>query len=112
MNRIAMTSTRYILGFALIILAACGPRASAQGPAPSASDRFDFGPPLRANIVFIYKYTERVTEVHEMNGQIADSTQRVLTYYISQRQIPSNTRKGLLAIEANIDSMEIDVRMM
>jgi hypothetical protein len=105
-----MNMPRLIAAFVFVV--ASGLPLFAQGPAPASNERFDFGPPLRPDIVFIYKYTERVTEVHEMAGQIVDSTQRLLTYYISQRQIPSPERKGLLSIEANIDSMEIDVRGM
>jgi hypothetical protein len=110
MNRTVMMISR-AAAIAAVLLLTAGLRASAQGPAPS-NERFDFGPPLRPNIVFIYKYTERVTEIHQIDGQVVDSNQRLLNYYISQRQVPSPTKKGAIDIEANIDSMNIDVRAM
>lgn len=97
---------------AALLLATPFVHAAAQAPAPKDDARFNFGPPLRSENVFVYKYTERVTELHEMDGQMVDSTQRLLTYYISQRQVPSRNGSGLLLIEANIDSMEVDVRKM
>lgn len=79
-------------------------------PSSAQDNGFAFGPPLRSRNVFAYKYTERVTTVHEMEGNTLDSTERVLTYYITQRQSPVNEGSGMLKIEANIDSMTIDVR--
>ncbi|MBS1912125.1 MAG: hypothetical protein JST22_09075 [Bacteroidetes bacterium] len=93
--------------FSAALFAACvlalgvAPRAQAQG-------FFSFGPPLRPNIVFAYKYVERVTERHVLSGQVIDSSERVLNYYISERQVPKSN--GLIGLEANVDSMEIDIR--
>jgi len=103
-------STRCALAALLLVIPFV--HAAAQAPAPKDDARFNFGPPLRSENVFVYKYTERVTERHEMDGQMVDSSQRLLTYYISQRQVQSRGGTGLLLIEANIDSMEIDVRKM
>ncbi len=80
--------------------------------ARAQSGSLKFGTPLRSNVVFAYKYVERVTEIHEAGGQLVDSNKRIVTYYISQRQLPSARGNGLIAIEANVDSMEIDQRGM
>jgi hypothetical protein len=73
----------------------------------SAQDKpLAFGPPLRPNIVFSYKFTERVRAVYESQGQVVDSGQRVLTYYVSQKQEPMTG--GRWQIEANIDSMRVE----
>jgi hypothetical protein len=65
-----------------------------------------FGPPLRPNIVFSYKFTERVRAVYESQNAVVDSGNRVLTYYISQKQSPLTG--GRWQIEANIDSMRVE----
>lgn len=64
---------------------------------------YEFGPPLRANIVFSYKYTEKVREIHESEGQVLDSSARTQIYYVSERQRPLSN--GRWQIEVNIDSM-------
>ncbi|MEO5929899.1 MAG: hypothetical protein ABIR47_08195 [Candidatus Kapaibacterium sp.] len=98
--------------FALLALVATAP-ALAQGLAtdapPAADDIFSFGPPLRSKMVFAYKYTERVKVLSEMNGQRYDSSERNLIYFITERQIPGD-KKGLIKVEANIDSMRIEIR--
>lgn len=65
-----------------------------------------FGPPLRPNIVFSYKFTERVRTVYESAGVAIDSGSRVLSYFISQKQSPLSGGRWL--IEANIDSMQVE----
>ena len=66
----------------------------------------EFGPPLRPNIVFSYKFTERVSTVYESNGEVLDSGQRILSYFVSERQLP--LAGGRWQIEANIDSMRVE----
>lgn len=97
----------HALCLALVCAAAvCGARNvfAQNGP-------FRFGPPLRDNIVFTYKYVERVTELVEAEGQLVDSSRRIVTYYISERQLPARD-KGLISVEVIVDSMEIDRRGM
>lgn len=65
-----------------------------------------FGPPLRPNIVFSYKFTERVRAVYESGGAAIDSGSRILSYFISQKQSPLSGGRWL--IEANIDSMHVE----
>lgn len=84
----------------------CGAAASAV----AQDQKFSFGPPLRSNHVFAYKYTERVTTVHEISGSVADSSERTLTYYITQHQFPTPGKNGMLTVQANIDSMMLEVR--
>jgi hypothetical protein len=70
-----------------------------------------FGPPLRQNMLFAYKYTERVRAVYETpgeNGPIRDSSERTLTYFITERQLPFIGDQGLVKIEVNIDSMQME----
>ncbi|MCE2504630.1 MAG: hypothetical protein J4G05_11330 [Chlorobi bacterium] len=75
------------------------------------SDEFSFGPPLRDNILFAYKYTERVwTWILDEQGRATDSSERTLIYYITQRQRPAKVGGGAHEIEANIDSMRLDYR--
>lgn len=70
---------------------------------------FSFGPPLRPNIVFVYKVTERVKLVNALAGSTdRDSSVRTVTYFISERQQPSETISGQLEIRANVDSMRIE----
>jgi hypothetical protein len=71
---------------------------------------FSFGPPLRANIVFAYKYSERLQSVQQMHGQIVDSSDRTLTYFITERILPGEN--GTFTVEANVDSMRIDANSM
>lgn len=84
---------------ALLALAGASTAAAQQKP-------LEFGPPLRPNIVFSYKFTERVSTVYESNGTPVDSGRRMLTYFISERQIPLSN--GRWQIEANIDSMQVE----
>jgi len=91
-------------------IAALALASIAAVPSSAQENGFSFGPPLRSKHLFAYKYTERVTTVHEMDGGATDSTERVLTYYITQRQIPIPEKKGMMKVEANIDSMTIDLR--
>ena len=88
----------------LIALSIVGLGASANLLAQTKP--FEFGPPLRPNIVFSYKFTERVSSVYESAGAVVDSGQRILTYYVSERQLP--LADGRWQIEANIDSMRVE----
>jgi len=81
--------------------------AQAGGTPKNAEEVFDFGPPLRRNVVIAYKYTERVRVVAETNGHPLDSSERTLSYFITERQVPGE-KKGLTTIEANVDSMHIE----
>ena len=101
---------RKIAGLALAFALVGAASALAQpGGIPKAADddRFSFGPPLRRNVVLAYKYTERVKTVNELNGHAFDSSERVLSYFITERQVPGD-KKGLTNIEANIDSMKLE----
>lgn len=88
---------------ALAILACC-----ATVPSFAQEETFRFGPPLRSSFLFAYKYTERVTTVHTMVGGAADSSERVLTYYITQHQFPTPGKNGLITVQANVDSMSLE----
>lgn len=67
-----------------------------------------FGPPLRDNILFHYVYTERVRHRFLNDaGEVIDSSERNLIYYITQRQMPSEFGAGAHNIETNIDSMKV-----
>jgi hypothetical protein len=77
-------------------------------PASAQEQPFSFGPPLRPNIIFAYRYVERVRATHRMEGQVVDSTDRTLTYFITERQLPG--QNGTWIVEANIDSMRVDSR--
>ncbi len=101
----------------LLIAIACPRDVSAQStPAPGAPAEshctFTFGPPLRTNMLFAYRYQEVVKAVHDVSMpdgvQSTDSTRRVLTYFITERQVPSKLGNGAMVIEANIDSMRLD----
>ena len=88
---------RKIAGLALAFALVGAASALAQpGGIPKAADddRFSFGPPLRRNVVLAYKYTERVKTVNELNGHAFDSSERVLSYFITERQVP-----GFMQIE-------------
>lgn len=78
-------------------------------PSPHGGEPVQFGPPMRPNTLFAYKYTERVKQVMEVNGRVMDSSERVLTYFFTERQRPHPDRDGLLLVEANIDSMRVEV---
>lgn len=82
----------------------------AAASAVAQDQKFSFGPPLRSNHVFAYKYTERVTTVHEMMGSVVDSSERLLTYFITQHQFPTPGKSGMLTVQANIDSMMLEIR--
>jgi hypothetical protein len=101
---------RRVAAVAILVTVAGSAWAAAQpGNIPKAvdDDRFSFGPPLRRNVVLAYRYTERVTTVNELNGHAYDSSERLLSYFITERQT-SGDKKGLTNIEANIDSMKIE----
>ena len=92
----------------LLLLAAIIPGA----PALRAQDcGMTFGPPLRQNMLFAYKYTERVRSVYETpsdNGPIRDSSERTVTYFMTERQLPIVGDSGLVKIEVNVDSMQLE----
>jgi hypothetical protein len=75
--------------------------AAAQDSAP-----FSFAAPLRPRIVFAYRYAERVRMAQRVNGGTIDSSDRLLTYFITERQMAGEN--GTWTIEANIDSMRVD----
>ncbi len=77
------------------------------------NDMFSFGPPLRSKILFSYKYTERLksTVREEKNGK-ADSSERIVTYYVKQYQTPVEGSDGLWTIEGYIDSMKLEYRSL
>jgi hypothetical protein len=89
---------------ALPILAALALVGSAEAVAQSRP--LQFGPPLRPNIVFSYKFTERVRTLYESGGEVVDSGHRVLSYFVSQKQSPLDGGRWL--IEANVDSMHVE----
>lgn len=94
----------------LALLAVLGPHASAQNIG-AGENTFAFGPPLRNGILFNYKYTERVkTWLMDKTGSVQDSSERVLIYYITQRQTDAEIGGGATVVEANIDSMSLDYR--
>lgn len=98
-----------ITGLALMLAVLClnTPEMAAQ---PAGKNSINFRYPLRNNTLFAYKVTERLKAVHRRNAQVADSSERIITYYITQRQTPVKDKPGLLAVEANVDSMVIDYR--
>ncbi|MGE3802196.1 MAG: hypothetical protein AB7H80_14365 [Candidatus Kapaibacterium sp.] len=102
-----------ILSIPSLILLLSGASLFAQqgGERPGESEEFSFGPPLRDNILFTYKYTERVRIwMENEQGVVTDSSDRTLTYYITQMQRPADIGGGAIDIEANIDSMRLDYR--
>ena len=103
-----MIITRTTLRTALCAAIAAIAIGSAPAPLQAQTDAFQFGPPLRKNIVFAYKYTERVRTWHTSAWNTSDSSERILTYFITQRQLARDG--GLVAIEANIDSMRVEFR--
>ncbi|MBC8145090.1 MAG: hypothetical protein H7X80_05850 [bacterium] len=96
-----------LIAFTILTSIAAVATLSAQSPL-TASDALEFGPPLRPNIVFSYKFTERVHSIYESQGTVVDSGERILTYYISERQLPLDG--GRWSIEANVDSMRVDYK--
>jgi hypothetical protein len=96
-----------ILALCLALIAASGALAQPATTATAAPAKsLAFGPPLRPNIVFSYKFTERVRAIYESGGAIVDSGGRELSYYISAQQTP--LPGGRWSIEANVDSMRVD----
>lgn len=92
----------------LLLVAAITMPASGQDTGP---ETYQFGPPLRNNILFSYIYTEQVrTWILDATGSAVDSSERTLRYYITQRQRPAGMGEGTLEIESNIDSMHLDYR--
>lgn len=95
----------------VLLLLLCGPTtelAAQQGSQKGAEASVQFGPPLRNNILFHYIYTERVRHwFTDERGEVVDSSERNLVYYITQRQRASGLGAGAVEIETNIDSMRI-----
>lgn len=89
-------------------LAAAIMAIAATGISYAQQSEFSFGPPLRSAYLFAYKYTERVTAVHEIDGAVADSSERVVSYYITEHQTVEPG--GSITLTANIDSMQLDFR--
>lgn len=95
----------------LTVAASGGIDLYGQGSVDDGPDHHTFGPPLRNNVLFSYIRTERVrTEVLDDKGNVRDSSERVLTYFITQRQRPARQGAGAVDIEANIDSMLLSYR--
>ncbi len=85
--------------------------ATQPGVAQQKTDALVFGSPLKNDIVFFYKYTEKVNHWFlDKDGKVQDSSERVLTYYLSERQLNAEIGGGTKTIEANIDSMHVDYR--
>lgn len=83
--------------------------ATAQETGKPTPDTFSFGPPLRGNAVFAYECSERVkTVVRDNKGEIRDSSERNVRYYVTMRQVVLDKDQKLMKIETNIDSMIID----
>lgn len=100
----------FVMRLALIAGAVCG-AALLSTPAHAADSTFSFGPPLRPNIIFTYKCTERVRVVNRSaDGSAEDSSDRTVTYFVSERQITSAGIKGGVDIRANVDSMRIEYK--
>ncbi len=98
-------------GGGLSLLLALAMAMPAPGQDNGGSDTYQFGPPLRNNILFSYIYTEQVrTWILDKSGVAVDSSERTLRYYITQRQRPAGMGEGTLEIESNIDSMHLDYR--
>jgi hypothetical protein len=105
MNRDSMNSLRSLLFLGTLFGLMMSLSAEAQ-----EKKTFSFGPPLRANIVFAYKYSERLHSVQQMHGEIVDSSDRTLTYFITERILPGEN--GTFTVEANVDSMRIEASGM
>lgn len=106
---LTLTAALFILALALAQPASAQPSATATPP--PTNETFSFGHPLRDNILFAYKYTEKVrTWLSDADGAVTDSSERVLTYFITQRQKPGLLGGGAIEVEANIDSMRLDYR--
>lgn len=101
--------------FSTLILTLALPAVlAAQGVDPQGRDAtpasLQFGPPLRANFVFAYKYTERVRSTLELDGALFDSTERLLTYYMTMHQTVATDGSHRVSLELNVDSMQLDFR--
>lgn len=87
---------------------------AAQGTDPEGRNTvptfLQFGPPLRAQFVFAYKYTERVRTTLELDGVPFDSTDRTLTYFMTMHQTVANDGSRRVQVELNVDSMQLDFR--
>ena len=95
----------------MLVLGTLSLSAQQGGESPGEEEKFSFGPPLRENILFAYKYTERVRAWYEDDkGKMIDSCDRTLIYYITEMQRPSPVGGGAYDIETNIDSMKVDYR--
>lgn len=107
LNRILMIGA----GTLALLLTAVSDAPAQNADAPGEDGTYAFGPPLRNGILFAYKYTERVkTWIADKRGSVQDSSERILTYYITQRQTDAEVGGGARVIEANIDSMRLDYR--
>ena len=97
--------------FLILLAGAAVLLGTEQGSAQEKTDALVFGSPLKDDIVFFYRYTETVQEWFlDKDGAVQDSSERVLTYFIGQRQLNSDLGGGAKVIEANIDSMQLDYR--
>ncbi|KXK56071.1 MAG: hypothetical protein UZ07_CHB004001618 [Chlorobi bacterium OLB7] len=113
------TMTRRNLPLLLLLVAAAmfaqmfAQPAAAQEAGTAKPDakpeKFSFGPPLRGNAVFAYEFSERVKMVaRDTKGEIQDSTERNVRYYVTMRQVLLDKKQKLMKIETNVDSMVID----
>jgi len=93
----------------LVVAAAFSQPTTAQETGTATPGTFSFGPPLRGNAVFAYEFSERVkTVVRDTKGEVRDSTERNIRYYVTMRQVVLDKAQKLMKIETNVDSMVID----
>lgn len=75
----------------------------------SGSADFVFAGPLKNDILYSYKYTERVRVwILDKTGAVTDSSDRLLTYFLTERQTSAEIGGGAKVVEANIDSMHLE----
>ena len=114
MMRTATMTRRNFPLLLLLVAAAMFPQmlaqpAAAQEAGTAKPEKFSFGPPLRGNAVFAYEFSERVKMVaRDTKGEIQDSTERNVRYYVTMRQVLLDKKQKLMKIETNVDSMVID----
>lgn len=92
-----------VLTLVMIVLVSTG--AMAQRTGGEEAEKFSFGPPLRSDYIFAYKYTERVGLHHSLEGRAFDSTERILTYFLTERQIIAPDGSGRVTVDVVVDSM-------
>ncbi len=97
-----MMTTTIVLALLMILTGSTG--AFAQRPGGGGGE-FSFGPPLRSDYIFAYKYTERVGLHQSIDGRGFDSTERVLTYFLTERQIVAPDGSGRVTVDVVVDSM-------